>query len=179
MMKSQDILTLLHNHSAINAEEEVYRQQTYQFVTEHPQNFLQENPQAHLTASSWIVNPERTHALLIFHRKLNKWLQVGGHVENTDESLQTAALREAYEETGLANIKLVSPTLFDIDVHLIPARHQTPAHYHHDFRFLLEAEQTNISHIPTEVVDLQWFELKNISHHYLARMVQKIIALHH
>jgi 8-oxo-dGTP pyrophosphatase MutT (NUDIX family) len=174
-MNYKTILALLDAHTAVDSQEEFYRQQTHAFVSQNLHNFLQDNPQAHLTASAWIVNPARTHALLIFHRKLNKWLQVGGHVEATDESLQSAALREAQEETNLKDLRLVSSTLFDIDVHLIPARHDVPAHYHHDFRFLLEVEQMVISHIPTEVVDLQWFPMQEITQTYLARMLQKTL----
>ncbi|MFY7786395.1 MAG: NUDIX hydrolase [Thermoflexibacteraceae bacterium] len=174
-MNYKTILALLDAHTAVDSQEEFYRQQTHEFIKTNPQNFLQDNPKAHLTASAWIVNPAKTHALLIFHRKLNKWLQVGGHVESTDENLQSAALREAQEETHLKDLRLVSSTMFDIDIHLIPARHDTPAHYHHDFRFLLEAEQSVISVIPAEVLDLQWFPIKELTQTYLARMVQKTL----
>jgi 8-oxo-dGTP pyrophosphatase MutT (NUDIX family) len=122
----------------------------------------------HLTASAWIVDESREHALLVHHKKLNRWLQPGGHIDDDDATLLDAALREAREETGLTDLTHtyangVSP-LFDIDVHAIPARHDEPAHVHYDLRYLLttvRGARTTIN--ANESNDLAWFALRTIA----------------
>ncbi len=93
----------------------------------------------HFTASAFVLNPARTHLLLIFHQKLELWLQPGGHIDPADESVVMAALREVREETGLECERDGDIGLFDIDIHGIPARADAPAHEHFDIRFLFRA----------------------------------------
>lgn len=93
----------------------------------------------HLTASALVVDPTRTRALLIFHHKLQLWLQPGGHFEPGERDPLEAAQREVEEETGLAASPVDLEPLFDLDVHPIPARRDQPAHEHFDLRFLLVA----------------------------------------
>lgn len=89
----------------------------------------------HFTASAFVVAPTHACTLLIAHPTLGLWLQPGGHIEADDTTPLMAAQREVLEETGLRNVEFVS-TLFDIDVHDIPARGELPAHRHYDLRFL-------------------------------------------
>lgn len=93
----------------------------------------------HFTASAFVVNPARTHVLLIHHRKLGRWLQPGGHVESQDISLRAAAHREASEETGIAGLTPLALGVFDVDIHDIPARPEQAAHRHFDVRFAFVA----------------------------------------
>jgi 8-oxo-dGTP pyrophosphatase MutT (NUDIX family) len=90
----------------------------------------------HLTASALVVSRSVCRVLLIAHPTLELWLQPGGHIERDDPSAKEAACREVREETGLyAHLEV---GLFDVDVHLIPARKGNPAHRHFDLRFLAE-----------------------------------------
>lgn len=89
----------------------------------------------HITASLFIVDPPMERLLLHHHRRLNRWLQMGGHVEG-DENPAAAALREGEEESGLADLELVSGGIFDVDVHVIPAAKGEPEHRHFDVRYL-------------------------------------------
>ncbi|MDZ7646212.1 MAG: NUDIX hydrolase [Cytophagales bacterium] len=91
----------------------------------------------HITGSAWIVDPSNTQALLVHHAKLNKWVQPGGHADG-DENILQVALREAEEETGLKNFKVLSDPPFDVDIHLIPERADFPEHFHFDIRYLLK-----------------------------------------
>jgi 8-oxo-dGTP pyrophosphatase MutT (NUDIX family) len=122
----------------------------------------------HLTASAWIVDEAREHALLVHHKKLDRWLQPGGHVDDDDASLFDAALREAREETGLIDLRQpvangASP-LFDIDVHAIPARRDEPAHFHYDLRYLFTTARSACTRISAnESNDLAWFALSAIT----------------
>ncbi|MBC7792579.1 MAG: NUDIX hydrolase, partial [Clostridia bacterium] len=93
----------------------------------------------HFTASAFVLSPEGDAILLVKHPKLGRWLQPGGHVEPEDRDLASAALREAREETGLTDLTFLSPDIFDVDVHVIPARKDEPEHKHFDVRFAFKS----------------------------------------
>lgn len=124
-------------------------------LTHDPNAFLRERLEGHFTGSSWIVNKRRTHALMTLHRKLNKWLQLGGHADG-NENLLEVALTEAKEESGLTSLRIVDHRIFDIDRHLIPQKGDIPEHFHYDVRFLIEAEMDEPLQISDESNDLAW-----------------------
>ena len=139
------------------------------------------NPQhlqpGHFTASAFVLSPSRSALLLIFHRKLMRWLQPGGHIENQDTDTLAAALREANEETGVHGLQLARPGIFDLDVHAIPARKDIDAHHHFDVRFLFFASDTTLK-TNEEVRDARWVPLPDIqrleSDESVLRAVRKI-----
>lgn len=88
----------------------------------------------HVTASCYILDPGN-RLLLHHHRRLGRWLQMGGHVE-PGESPETAALREGREESGLDDLEILHYGIFDLDVHAIPAGKGEPDHCHFDVRYL-------------------------------------------
>ena len=89
----------------------------------------------HITGSAWVVDPAGSRLLLTHHRKLGKWLQLGGHSDGEPDTL-AVALREAREESGL-RVRPISNAVLDIDIHTIPALKGEPAHLHYDVRFAL------------------------------------------
>lgn len=136
-------------------------EQILQFVVGEPTCFERSHAAGHITGSAWLLNPTGDKALLTLHRKLDKWLQPGGHADGDPDTLRVA-LREATEESGIEGITPVSPAIYDVDVHLIPA-HPTggPAHLHYDVRYLLRAphERFVISH---ESKALAWFSAREL-----------------
>jgi len=146
------------------------------FVASQDMCFQRTLAKGHITASAWVIDPTRTKTLLTHHRKLNRWLQMGGHLEN-DASLTAAALREVHEESGLTRLKLLSLELFDVDVHTIPTRPNQPEHQHHDVRFLIEADPYEPLTISDESHDLAWVELSRVwelnSEESILRLVEK------
>jgi 8-oxo-dGTP pyrophosphatase MutT (NUDIX family) len=135
-------------------------------VRGHDDCLLRSCVPGHVTASAWIVAPDHRRFLLTHHRKLNRWLQLGGHVDG-EAHVHRAALREAREESGMheftfiggdARIDAVAPLPLDLDVHVIPARGAEPEHEHHDIRFLLVAAPHQELAISDESNDLRWFD---------------------
>jgi 8-oxo-dGTP pyrophosphatase MutT (NUDIX family) len=109
----------------------------------------------HVTASAWVVDETRAYALLTHHRKLGKWLQLGGHTDG-ESDVRRAALREATEESGLTAIRFAHDAIYDIDVHPIPARGAEPAHHHYDIRFAFIADRTAPLLVSEESHALAW-----------------------
>ena len=106
-----------------------------------------------MTASAWIVHPNRGKVLLTHHRKLGRWLQPGGHSDGDADSL-AVALREAREESGLDLVAQAARPI-DIDIHEIPARGSEPAHLHYDLRYALQARSDAFT-VSAESHDLAW-----------------------
>ncbi len=146
------------------------------FVAAHADCLLRTCVPGHLTASAWIVDRTRRWTLLTHHHKLNRWLQLGGHLDGNPDLL-AAALREGLEESGLKSLVPVSREIFDIDRHLIPARKTEPEHWHFDVRFLIEGDRDEVLRISDESKDLAWIELNRVTElnpsESLARMVRK------
>ena len=114
----------------------------------------------HVTGSAWIVCRQRRRVLLTHHRKLQKWLQLGGHSDGESNTLMVAQ-REAEEESGLS-AKPIHEGVFDIDIHTIPAHGEDPEHKHYDVRFLFEADDHAPLTISSESNDLRWITLKDL-----------------
>jgi 8-oxo-dGTP pyrophosphatase MutT (NUDIX family) len=134
-----EILEFLEQYHSPDDTEQRMVEQTRQFLLASPHGLSRNNLPGHMTASVWLLNSNHDAVLLLHHRKLGRWLQPGGHVED-GESVREAALREAVEETGIKAVRFLQKDIFDVDVHEIPARGGVAAHLHYDIRFLMEAD---------------------------------------
>lgn len=115
----------------------------------------------HFTGSGFVVCRAPARVLLHHHRRLDRWLQMGGHDEGERDLLATA-LREAREESGLPDLVPLSDVPLDLDVHAIPAGRSEPPHLHHDVRFaLLTGQPGAIALDPAESLALRWFTLED------------------
>lgn len=122
----------------------------------------------HVTGAGLVVTPDYSRVLLTLHKKLGKWLQLGGHCDGNPRVHETA-LRESEEESGMSPLEIVdvapllgieasgTPFFFDIDIHEIPKRKSEPAHFHYDFRYLVKASHPEKIAITEESDDLRWF----------------------
>jgi 8-oxo-dGTP pyrophosphatase MutT (NUDIX family) len=116
----------------------------------------------HFTASAFILSPDGGSLLLIHHAKLHRWLQPGGHVETADADLLATAARETAEEVGMTALPLAQPGIYDLDIHLIPARKSEPAHEHFDVRFLFRAPSLDFI-AGSDAKACKWVPLENIT----------------
>lgn len=177
MQSQQSVVELLQQYLVNAAETEHSTVHTIQeFVQQQPAYWSRSTLVGHLTASAWITNAARDKAVLLHHRKLDIWVQPGGHIDDQDQSLLLASQREANEETGLQDFKLVMQGIFDVDIHPIPARKDEPAHEHLDIRFWFETADESLV-LSDESNDLCWLSKEQImaktSEESVLRMVRK------
>ena len=180
---SEAFFLALKNHPPYDDVEAKHLATVCDFVTRHSDVFWQRlTLSGHVTGSAFVVNAAKTHTLLLHHAKLDRWVQPGGHLDDTDTSAAAGALREAIEETGIHTLFLASDSIFDIDVHAIPERNKAdghePAHYHHDVRYLIVANDETVN-ISTESLGFRWVALADLAtgNHEsgLVRMAKKVI----
>ena len=127
------------------------------FLVRSPLAFSRANPEGHITASAVVMSSSGGDFLLVRHRKLDRWLQPGGHFEPSDDSAFAAALREAREETGIEAFAFpIGDRILDVDVHPIPAHGEDPPHVHYDIRHLFAVERP-ASSLPEET---RWLSLE-------------------
>ena len=135
---------------------------TLEFIEKNENCFSRENQKGHITGSAWIFNEDFSMVLLHHHRKIDQWLQLGGHSDGDWNTLDVA-LKEAEEESGLQNFKVLSDEIFDIDVHEFPARKNEPAHLHYDVRFLLQhSSESPLEKQDRESKDLAWVPIRRL-----------------
>lgn len=173
-MHTPTLLTALNFHTPHDADERRHREKIVAFVERNFQRWWQRSTlDGHITASAWVVNLSNTHALLLHHAKLNLWVQPGGHLDDTDASPESGALREATEETALSSLQLVEKNIFDVDVHAIPARGADPAHLHYDLRYLIISSDSAVT-ISEESLGARWIALKQLAQSPFERSISRM-----
>ena len=147
------------------------------FFDNHDDCFEKDNLPGHFTGSAWVISPDKNKILMTHHKKLNMWLQLGGHADG-EKDLKSVAIKEAKEESGFNNFSILSEEIFDLDIHKIEPMSENPEHLHYDVRFLLEADpkKQNII-ISEESHDVKWIHLDDVlnynSEESISRMVEK------
>jgi 8-oxo-dGTP pyrophosphatase MutT (NUDIX family) len=139
------------------AEAAVFRD----FLASAPEVFERSHVPGHFTGSAWLVSGDGERVLLTHHRKLGRWLQLGGHADG-DGDLARVALREAQEESGLADL-VVEPAIFDLDRHRIPARGSEPEHWHYDVRYVVHATGSEAFVVGEESLALAWRSIRELA----------------
>ncbi|MFD5777166.1 NUDIX hydrolase [Streptomyces fungicidicus] len=133
------------------------RQVYLDHLAAHPDGMWKACTEGHITASGLVIDPERGRVLLTLHRKLEMWLQMGGHCEPGDVSLAAAALREATEESGIAGLALVPGGPVRLD------RHHTPCAWHLDVQYAALAPAGAVEAISDESLDLRWLPYDGVA----------------
>ena len=143
----------------LRALDDPQRDEFLRFAAAHDDALLRTCVIGHLTGSALVVEPVRELMLLLHHRKLQKWLQPGGHADG-DSNLAAVALREATEETGIGGLRVVVPAIH-LDIHRVEPRHEAP-HLHYDVRYLVLAPQGAQAVGNVESTALRWVTLDEL-----------------
>ncbi len=176
----QALSEMIEEYAGRFPDEAVTCERLIQFVRSHADCFSRKCQAGHVTSSAWLFDTERKRVLLTHHKKLDIWVQLGGHMEGESFVLESA-LREAREESGIEGIRACSEALFDIDIHEIPQRGQNAAHLHYDCRFAFQTETSDAFQLTEESHELRWVEVGKVKaltdEASVLRMVEKSAAL--
>lgn len=161
-MHRNDLLNMLSNYHTRFMDEVAYVRRAIAYIEQHG-NVFERASSVHITASSWVVSPDREKVLLLHHRKYGHWFQPGGHADG-DADVLRVALKECSEETGLntSQIRLIDSSIFDVDLHDVPRVGQVQAHGHIDIRFLVEIDDRLTIPGNNESHEVRWFSLYEV-----------------
>ncbi len=150
-----------------------------EFVKTHEDCFLRSLQMGHITGSAWVVNSSATHVALVHHKRLGIWVQPGGHADGNPDTLEVA-MTEAREETGLHDLRVISPNIFDLDIHVIPGNSKEPQHEHFDVRYAFETTGDESLIVSEESSDVKWVGLEELEKYTkeesVLRMREKMIV---
>lgn len=154
----------IENYQPFNEQEEHDKQVILKFLDENDDAFYRENEISHMTASSWIVNKDRTKVLMCYHNIYNSWSWTGGHCDG-DEDCLAVAIREAKEETGITHIKPISEDIYSLEILTVEGHVKrgkyVSSHTHMNVTYLLEADDSeNIRMKEDENSGVAWFTLE-------------------
>ena len=139
-----DLKEQIENYKPYNEQEEKDKEIMLKYINTFDDVLTRNNEFGHFTASSWAVNKERTKVLMIYHNIYKSWAWTGGHADG-DLNLLNVALKEAKEETGLENLKVISDGIYSLEILTVSSHIKrgkfVPAHLHLDCCFLLEADE--------------------------------------
>jgi len=161
------IKELLENYEAYNEQEQNDKKLMFQYINKFDDVLTRKNETCHFTASSWIVNKQRTKVLMIYHNIYKSWAWTGGHCDGDDDTLHVA-LKEAKEESGLENIKIlsdkpVSIEIVSVDGHVKRGKYVS-THVHLNITYLLEADENDKLKIKEdENSGVKWINIDDVS----------------
>ena len=160
MSVRQSAITLLTGWQAPNPEQDSLRHAVLAFLEARDDACRRECVPGHVTASALVLDDSGGQVLLTLHPRLGRWVQLGGHCDDTDGDIVAAALREAIEESGVADLR-IEPDLVAVHVHPVTCSLGVPTR-HLDLQFVARAPAAVQIAISDESVDLQWWPIDGL-----------------
>ena len=161
-----DLLAQITAYTPENEQEAADRLELLRWLESGQELYTRENRAAHLTASAWVVSPDRRLVLMAYHNLYDSWAWLGGHADG-DRDLLAVALREVREESGLAEVHPVSPDIFSREI-LTADGHEkrgqyVSSHLHLNVTYLLEADPAQpVRCKPDENSGVAWFPVEEV-----------------
>ena len=155
----------IEKYKPYNEQEEKDKEMMLKYIDTFEDVLTRENEMCHFTASNWIVNKDRTKVIMIYHNIYKSWAWTGGHADG-DSDLLHVALKEANEETGLSNLKVLSDGIFGIQILTVDSHIKrgkfVSSHLHLDCCFLLEADENEKLRIKEdENSNIKWIPIND------------------
>ena len=162
----EQLITQIENYIPFNEQEQRDKAQILDFLRSGAELITRNNPVAHLTASAWVVSPDRKQVIMIYHNLYKSWSWMGGHADG-DWDLLRVAKKEVMEECGLQELTVVSPEIVSLEVlcvdgHVKKGKYLS-SHLHLNVTYLFEADPTQPLRIkPDENSDVAWVDAKDV-----------------
>ena len=162
-MNREVLIRSIEAYHPFNEQEERDKRNILAFIRENENAFLRDNEIAHITASSWVVNPARTKVLMVYHRIYDSWSWTGGHADG-ETDLLSVAIREVKEETGVKTVRAVMQEIFSLESLTVDGHEKhgryVPSHLHLNLTYLLEADEAEtLTVCEEENRGVAWFTL--------------------
>ena len=160
-MSRQELMEQIANYIPYNEQEERDQNLILNWIEEQENAFSRENKMAHMTASAWVVNPERSKVLMVYHNIYDSWSWLGGHADG-ETDLLSVALREVKEEAGISKVRPVSEDIFSLESLTVDGHVKkgiyVSSHLHLNVTYLLEADpEETLSVKADENSGVAWF----------------------
>ena len=139
----ENLIRQIENYPPFNEQEEKDKALILGWIRNNENAFSRENTVAHITASAWVVNKDRSKVLMVYHNIYNSWSWLGGHADG-ETDLLSVAIREVKEEAGIAHVRPVSENIFSlesltVDGHVKKGKYIS-SHLHLNITYLLETD---------------------------------------
>ena len=150
-------------YAPFNEQEALDKEHFLKFLDDNENAFSRDNTDAHITASSWVVNRDRTNVLMVYHKIYDSWSWTGGHADG-ETDLLSAAVRECREETGIKNVRPVSDEIYSLEILAVNGHEKrgryVSSHLHYNVTYLLEADESDkLTVCDDENSGAKWFPL--------------------
>ena len=176
-MNRTDLIRALEAHNALDKDEAKHIVATIRLIETTSDCFYRHEMRGHVTGAGLLLSRDGSKILMNHHATLQRWLPFGGHADGSEDILAVAT-REVFEESGIADFKMVSGGIFDVDVHLIPANPKKgePDHYHHDCLFLFQCTTSEEPVISDESGELRWMEAEEVLKNNQSPAFQRLVT---
>lgn len=169
------LIGALHRYARKFPDESKVADSFLQFLRSSPDCFKRSLTEGHITGSAWLIDRAGVRVLLTQHRKLNIWVQLGGHADGNEDIFKVSHM-EATEESGLSGLKPVSEEIFDLDIHKIPASKNEAEHLHYDVRFIWQATEDENFRVSDESKALAWVSAAQIPGYTTEASVLRMVS---
>lgn len=158
--RQMDITEQIQNYTPWNEQEQKDKEEIVSQLKKE-NIFSRENKAAHMTASAWVLNKERTRVLMVYHNIYDSWSWLGGHADG-ERDLLSVAVREVKEESGIQNVRPLSEDIFSLEILTVDGHEKNgsyvSSHLHLNVTYLLEADEgENVAIKPDENSGVGWF----------------------
>ena len=149
---NEQLIRQIQNYTPFNEQEAADKALILELLASNRDLSLRSCLDAHLTASAWVVSPDRQQVLMAYHNLYDSWAWLGGHADG-DWNLMSVARREAEEESGIRNLKTVTEDIFSLEILTVSGHekrgHYVPSHLHLNLTYLFEGDPT----LPLKIKD--------------------------
>ena len=163
----EHLISQIEAYTPFNEQEIRDKAQILAFLRSGAELITRENPVAHLTASAWVVSPDRSQVIMVYHNLYKSWSWMGGHADG-DWDLLRVAKKEVMEECGLKDLTVVSPDIFSLEVLCVDGHEKRgqylSSHLHLNVTYLFEADPAQLLRIkPDENSGVAWVAVEDVS----------------